>query len=722
MDPDRWQQIQEIFDRALLVAPMERADFVQEAAHGDAVLLREVQTLLDAEAASETFLEDALEEGLELFQSTSGKLASTEVGHEPKDPSRFGKYEVLELVGEGGFGKVYRGRDPQLERQVAIKTCTSGDPQLRKRFFREARIAAGLQHPKIVTVHDFGEQEGLPFLVQEFLPGEDLDHLIARREPLPLPTQRDFLQQIARGLAYAHQAGVLHRDIKPGNVRVLPNGQIKILDFGIACLIHEDQRLTQEHMTVGTVGYIAPEQLTGDSLEERSDIFSFGVLAYELLCRQRPFRGRAFADIAHQILHVEELPLQELRPEIPQDLAECIHRCLAKDPEERFSNFEEVSEHLLALPAGALSGSSASPLEGDSSISSSTSHRPDPQSPHHPTPNQLTPVGAETSGEAPTRGRVTGLFPAPIWVGGAVLLAVILVAALSQFQRQPAMFQPQVSGDSSPMKTPPGASMVGGATIGAPAFGKAAAEALLAGAPAESTDSAEVPLEVTALQAEILAASPTATPPPHLATSVQNPELNETSSGGVSTSSDAPLRASSDPSESPPEPHRAELRELPSQASQSDLDSNPLPQSQLSSSPALGLGASGDLPASISSRSNGATTEDSSPPMADTLGQKADDEASSAPQPSKPTLLKRPEPKYPALAQRRGQEAQVTVAVLVDEEGKVQQALVTRSSGSDVGFEEAAREAALQASFRAAERDGRPVQEWTELVIDFRLP
>lgn len=340
MDPERWQVIQDLFDAALQCPPENRAAFLRKESAGDGDLLREVESLLASDAAAGDVLDDALSDGLELF--FEGNAESPASG-------RFGKYDILEKIGQGGFGKVYRGYDPQLQRAVAIKTCTAQDPSLRQRFVREARIAAGLHHPNIVTVYDFGEENGLPYLVQELLDGEDLDRRIERRESIPLATAQSYLLQIAQGLAYAHDQEVLHRDVKPENVRVLPGGRIKILDFGIACLISEQRRLTGEHRTIGTVGYMAPEQLQGHDLDERSDIFAFGVLAYQLLGLQRPFDGKSFANISQRILHDEPVSLQTLRPGVPGPLDDWVRQCLAKQPDDRPASFRHVADGLVEM-------------------------------------------------------------------------------------------------------------------------------------------------------------------------------------------------------------------------------------------------------------------------------------------------------------------------------------------------------------------------------------
>src|ERR1041385_5169326 len=172
----------------------------------------------------------------------------------------FGKYQVLESIGEGGFGRVFRGYDPVLKRKVAIKTCSLHEATMRERFAREAEIAANLRHPNIVTVYDFGEQDGEPYIVQEYLDGEDLDRKLKRDEPIGVRTAVGWLRQIGEGLQFAHARGVVHRDVKPGNLRVLPDGQIRIMDFGIAKLLQSERQLTQSGCSLGTVGYLAPEQ------------------------------------------------------------------------------------------------------------------------------------------------------------------------------------------------------------------------------------------------------------------------------------------------------------------------------------------------------------------------------------------------------------------------------------------------------------------------------
>ena len=259
---------------------------------------------------------------------------------------RIGKYEVLGKIAEGGFGTVYKARDPFIKRVVAIKTCPIHDDEVRHRFFREARIVGGFDHPNVTIVHDFGLEGDRAFLVQEYLPGEDLAEKIRRRDPLSLHRKVGYLLQAARGLAYAHSKGVIHRDIKPANLRILESDQLKVLDFGIAKLATAATHLTQKGVAVGTIGYLSPEQLREMPLDPRTDIFSFGVTAYELLTYRKPFKGTDISSVMRAILEQEPPPLPELVPGIPATLEEVVRRCLEKDREKRYSNFDAVISDL----------------------------------------------------------------------------------------------------------------------------------------------------------------------------------------------------------------------------------------------------------------------------------------------------------------------------------------------------------------------------------------
>ena len=267
----------------------------------------------------------------------------------PRPHRKVGKYEIVEKIGEGGYSTVYRGFDPLIKRSVAIKSCSSADREVRERFYREAEIAGNLDHPNIIRIYDLILDNDTPYLVQEFLDGEDLDDRIERREISAFSEKLYHLIQISRGLAYAHKRGVIHRDIKPTNVRVLEDGTAKILDFGIAKLAHYSSNLTQAGMAVGTAAYLAPEQIRGEKAGPATDIFSFGVLAYELLTLVRPFGRETISATFYQTLNSEPAPVTAHWPDCPTEVVAVISKCLHKDPTRRFSSCDEVRDQLEAI-------------------------------------------------------------------------------------------------------------------------------------------------------------------------------------------------------------------------------------------------------------------------------------------------------------------------------------------------------------------------------------
>ncbi len=272
------------------------------------------------------------------------------------DFEKIGKYKVAGKLGQGSFGVVYKGRDAYLKRDVAIKVCSVEDEGLRKRFFREAEISGKLVHKNIVTVYEFGFENDIPYLVQEMLSGEDLSRLVKRRQQLAPAGKLDYLLQVANGLGYAHSEGVIHRDIKPGNIRVLEDGQIKIMDFGIAKLASAETQLTQKGVTMGTASYLPPEQVRGAELDHRADIFSFGVLAYELLTYERPFKGNTLSALIYQILYKVPVPMLDVWAECPAPLSDLIAKCLEKKPERRYGSFAELIPELTSVRDAVLAG------------------------------------------------------------------------------------------------------------------------------------------------------------------------------------------------------------------------------------------------------------------------------------------------------------------------------------------------------------------------------
>src|SRR5882672_10941926 len=203
-----------------------------------------------------------------------------------------GKYELIGEVGRGAMGEVYKAFDPSIRRFVALKTITSsllGNPDLLERFYREARSAGTLQHSNIVTVYELGTECDTPFIAMEFLKGESLEKIIERRPTLSVMEKLNLVYPVCRAIDYAHKRGIVHRDIKPGNVMLTKHGNVKVVDFGIARVA--DGAMTQTNVFMGTIGYMSPEQILGERADARSDIWSLGVTLYELLCYQCPFEG-----------------------------------------------------------------------------------------------------------------------------------------------------------------------------------------------------------------------------------------------------------------------------------------------------------------------------------------------------------------------------------------------------------------------------------------------
>jgi hypothetical protein len=269
---------------------------------------------------------------------------------------KLGKYELGESIGRGGFAVVYKAHDPDLDRTVAVKACLEVDPAVRARFAREARIVAKLVHPNIVTVHDFGFQGDIAFLVQEYLDGEDLREVISHGS-LPCSRAVPYLLQIAGAMAHAHRHGIVHRDLKPGNVMILRSGEAKVLDFGLA-KARGDETLTADGMALGTIAYLSPEMLAQQPVDARSDVFAFGVLGYELLSARRPFVGDSLSAVMFAILNTRPVPLRELVPECPSQLEGLLMSCLEKEPDHRPAGFEPILETLTGVQR-ANAGSSA---------------------------------------------------------------------------------------------------------------------------------------------------------------------------------------------------------------------------------------------------------------------------------------------------------------------------------------------------------------------------
>jgi eukaryotic-like serine/threonine-protein kinase len=264
--------------------------------------------------------------------------------------SHIGRYDVVGEIGRGGMGIVYRGEDKLIGRDVAIKTLTEVTPELRERFYVEARSGI-LNHPNIVTVYEFGDHEGSPFIAMEYLAGESLDKMLRTRGRLSVLETLSIVEQLCAGLGYAHQNGLLHRDVKPANVIVLPDGRVKIVDFGIARLADRDTRLTKTDALLGTFSYIAPERLKGEASDGRSDIWSVGVMLYEMLSGELPFKGKDVSAL-YRVMHEPYVPLSQFVQDVPEACSVVLDKALAKDVDTRYSTMEEMAFDLQAIGDG----------------------------------------------------------------------------------------------------------------------------------------------------------------------------------------------------------------------------------------------------------------------------------------------------------------------------------------------------------------------------------
>ena len=255
------------------------------------------------------------------------------------------RYEVEELVGTGGMSSVYRARDDILERRVALKILHehfSSDPEYVERFRREARAIARLNHPNIVTVIDRGEFEGRQFIVFEHVPGENLKEIVEREGPLPVAQALALTHQIARGLGFAHEHGVVHRDVKPQNVLLDESGAAKVTDFGIARSLEPGDELTETGTLLGTSDYISPEQANGQPVDERSDQYSLGVLLFELLTGEVPYPGKTFMLVAMRHVRDPVPSVRERGADVPEQVGAIVARAMAKRPEDRFPSMEAM--------------------------------------------------------------------------------------------------------------------------------------------------------------------------------------------------------------------------------------------------------------------------------------------------------------------------------------------------------------------------------------------
>ena len=364
MNPERWAQIEDLFHRALECEPEQRTSLLDEACHNDPDLRRQVDALLSSDRNAGDHLKSTISGGL---NAVTFCLAGEVVSH----------YRILDGLGSGGMGVVYRAEDLKLGRQVAIKVLpeeSAKDAATLGRFEREARSASALEHPNICPVYEFGEHEGQPFLVMQLLEGQTLRELISGatlgKAPLPLNEVLDIAIQIANALDAAHKKGIIHRDIKPSNIFLTNHGQVKILDFGLAKLheagadhgvpeteLHPKQDgslllpLTRTGTTVGTMQYMSPEQVRGEKLDVRTDLFSFGLVLYEMAAGQQAFTGGTAAVLRDAIVSRDPTPVHELNPEVPSWMERIVKHAIEKDVALRYQSAAEMHLDLEAEKA-----------------------------------------------------------------------------------------------------------------------------------------------------------------------------------------------------------------------------------------------------------------------------------------------------------------------------------------------------------------------------------
>ncbi len=347
MADDNWQKVREIFDSALRRRPEERRRFVKEVCGDDKNLLAEVESLLSSHDSAQSFMETpAVAKVADAIEAETKKL---EIG------KCFGRYEIIEQIGAGGMGEVYLARDTRLERKTAIKILPGNvahDAGRMQRFVREAKSASALNHPNIITIYEIGETEHTHFIATEYIEGATLRERL-RSSPLNIKSALEIAIQMANALDAAHRTGIVHRDIKPENVMIRPDGVVKILDFGIAKLTEKPGVIdleaatvinaqTQTGMIIGTAAYMSPEQARGQTVDARSDIFSFGLILYEMLAGKPPFEGENAIEIIGSILNKEPVPLSRQTTEVPNEIERIVNKTLRKDREERYQTAKDV--------------------------------------------------------------------------------------------------------------------------------------------------------------------------------------------------------------------------------------------------------------------------------------------------------------------------------------------------------------------------------------------
>ncbi len=356
MANEKWQKVREIFDSALRRQPEERRKFVGDACGEDKTLLAEVESLLSSLDSAESFMETpAVAKLADVIEAETRRLETGKC---------FGHYEIIRQIGAGGMGEIYLAKDKKLDRQVAVKILNeqfSRHESNLERFVSEAKAASALNHPNILTIYEFGEADDAHYIVSEFINGKTLREIF-KEKPLKLSQVLDISIQIAGALCTAHEAHLVHRDIKPENIMIRPDGYVKILDFGLAKLVErknksilglEDstaqQNQTAKGVILGTVNYMSPEQAKGERVNERTDIFSFGVLLYEMIADRTPFAGDSVSETFANLINAEPPPLSRFAEGVPDELQRIISKMLRKNADERYQTMKGLLADLKDL-------------------------------------------------------------------------------------------------------------------------------------------------------------------------------------------------------------------------------------------------------------------------------------------------------------------------------------------------------------------------------------
>src|SRR3989442_6085267 len=359
MTPERLQQIEDLYHSALEQDSADRIAFVKESCDGDEELRQEVESLLALEAQAEVFIEEPVHEVAARLISDNQKrsMVGRLIGH----------YEIIELLGAGGMGEVYSARDPRLDRKIALKLLPAyftKDTARLRRFEQETRSASSLNHPNNLTIYEIGQADGLHFIATEFIEGVTLRERLTST-PMKLSDTLDIAVQVAAALTAAHAANIVHRDIKPENIMIRDDGYVKVLDFGLAKLTERTASAptstinteavmparvkTNPGMVMGTVQYMSPEQARGVPVDARSDVWSLGVVLYEMAAGRVPYEGETATDVILSVVEREPPPLARYSREVPLELERIVNKALRKNREERYQTVKDLLLDLKSL-------------------------------------------------------------------------------------------------------------------------------------------------------------------------------------------------------------------------------------------------------------------------------------------------------------------------------------------------------------------------------------